>query len=307
VLPTTEICGNNLDDDCDGLIDEGCGGQCQIDSDCGVEPCVKHVCIGGQCEVFNVDAGYELPSEYQTKGDCRLAICDGNGNQTWKPADFDVWEDFLECTSNICTDGTPSNPPLAAGTPCGNGNLVCDGKGNCLPPGSCDPGSQQMCYSGPAGTAGVGICQAGIQICDAFGNWGGCAGEVLPMAEICFNGLDDDCDGQVDNGCGGECQSNSACGVTTPCVKHDCIDGFCQASYAYSGAPLAPEYQIAGDCQTLICDGNGNITSTPDNTDISAGTMCVTYSCSGGNVVKEIAPDGTVCGDGLVCNGGSCQ
>jgi hypothetical protein len=54
------------------------------------------------------------------------------------------------------------------------------------------------CYSGPPNTAGVGVCQAGTQTaCNPA-----CAGEVLPSAtENCFNDLDDDCDGVVNNGC----------------------------------------------------------------------------------------------------------
>lgn len=35
VLPSVEVCGNNLDDDCDGLVDENCSSTCQfsLDSD----------------------------------------------------------------------------------------------------------------------------------------------------------------------------------------------------------------------------------------------------------------------------------
>jgi hypothetical protein len=57
----------------------------------------------------------------------------------------------------------------------------------------------RACYTGPAGTAGVGTCSAGVQAC--VGNdFGPCTAESLPGAEVC-NGLDDDCDGSVDEGC----------------------------------------------------------------------------------------------------------
>ena len=42
-----------------------------------------------------------------------------------------------------------------------------------------------------------GVCKKGIQTC-VNGNWGSCEGEILPKEEDC-NGLDDDCDGLVDN------------------------------------------------------------------------------------------------------------
>ena len=54
----------------------------------------------------------------------------------------------------------------------------------------------QSCYSGPAGTAGVGICHSGTQTCSS-GTFGSCAGEVIPTTEIC-NSQDDDCDGSTD-------------------------------------------------------------------------------------------------------------
>jgi hypothetical protein len=62
----------------------------------------------------------------------------------------------------------------------------------------------ESCYTGPAGTLNVGICKAGSRTC-TNGTWGSCVGEVLPKTEEC-NGLDDDCDGYVDDG---------VCGTTT--------------------------------------------------------------------------------------------
>ena len=62
----------------------------------------------------------------------------------------------------------------------------------------CTDGQTQACYTGPAGTAGVGACRGGTQAC-AGGHWGACLAEVLPAPEAC-NGVDDDCDGAVDDG-----------------------------------------------------------------------------------------------------------
>ena len=44
----------------------------------------------------------------------------------------------------------------------------------------------------------LGICAAGTQICDAEGFWGECLQDEQSTDEVCDNGLDDNCDGNVD-------------------------------------------------------------------------------------------------------------
>jgi hypothetical protein len=94
------------------------------------------------------------------------------------------------CTDgNSCDTGNPGD--------CSMGHEVCSGGGQ----GTCVPnGTTQSCYDGPASTMGVGVCKPGMQTC--IGSLGSCDGEVKPAAqENCFNDLDDDCDGVVNNGC----------------------------------------------------------------------------------------------------------
>lgn len=65
--------------------------------------------------------------------------------------------------------------------------------------------AERECYSGPDGTAGVGVCAAGAQRCEGAtelgGRWGECVDEALPGEETCGDGTDEDCDGEVDEGC----------------------------------------------------------------------------------------------------------
>src|SRR3954465_14519843 len=63
---------------------------------------------------------------------------------------------------------------------------------------ACTEGATQSCYSGAAGTQGVGPCTAGSQTCGADGQWGACLGEVTPKGEVCGNSVDDNCNGHVD-------------------------------------------------------------------------------------------------------------
>jgi len=56
-----------------------------------------------------------------------------------------------------------------------------------------------VCYSGPLGTAAVGICKSGIRTCNpATRVLSACVGEVTPRAETC-NLADDDCNGLIDD------------------------------------------------------------------------------------------------------------
>src|SRR6185295_16055943 len=76
----------------------------------------------------------------------------------------------------------------------------------------CSPGSAAPCYDGPGGTEGVGTCSAGVQFCNATGTaYGACTGSVTPVAEICGDNLDNDCDGTVDEGCVCTAGSTAAC------------------------------------------------------------------------------------------------
>ena len=55
----------------------------------------------------------------------------------------------------------------------------------------------EFCYDGPANTLGPGrACHPGIRVCIGMGSV--CSGEQLPVKETC-NGVDDDCDGEIDN------------------------------------------------------------------------------------------------------------
>ena len=174
--PGTEQC-NQLDDNCNGLIDDGI--NCQ--------GCVPSCANNDHCDICNG----------------RDEDCDGQ---------FD--EDFTasSCGVNIgaCRAGTTS---------CSNGALSCNGSQGPVPEicngidDDCDTivdGMATGCY--PDATAGcnpstgvcTGVCRMGIAICNNFPNPLVCSGAITPTTEVACNTLDDDCDGNVDEGSGTE-------------------------------------------------------------------------------------------------------
>jgi hypothetical protein len=68
--------------------------------------------------------------------------------------------------------------------------------------GECS-GGQRSCYGGPPATENIGSCAPGTQSCSSVegGTWSDCTGQTLPSgADRCVDGhgVDDDCDGFVD-------------------------------------------------------------------------------------------------------------
>ena len=105
---------------------------------------------------------------------------------------------------------------------------------------ACVPGDEVACYTGATGTRGVGECAGGIRLCLADSTWGACAGEVLPApAEIC-DGLDNTCDGPVDEG-----DPATLCPLTANATTTLCDAASCAVTVDGPGFDLAaqvPEY-----------------------------------------------------------------
>jgi hypothetical protein len=72
------------------------------------------------------------PVASQTSGDCKQDQCNGSGSVVTVNDNADVPVDTNQCTLDVCTNGTPSNPPASVGTTCNqNGGTLCDNTATC--------------------------------------------------------------------------------------------------------------------------------------------------------------------------------
>ncbi|MBU1220084.1 hypothetical protein KKF97_09715, partial [Myxococcota bacterium] len=158
----------------------------------------------------------------------------------------------------------------------------------------CDVGEQRPCYTGAPETRGVGQCQDGIEICTT-GSWEDsiCEGEQLPTEEQC-NGLDDDCDEEVDEYIPAEFLSDGVdctqdiCDRQTNSVIHIPNNGFCDNGLFCDGPEICDP---VADCQP----------GTPPVVD--DGVACTDDVCDENLDVVVHTPNNALCDDGLFCNG----
>ena len=330
-----ELC-NNVDDDCDVLIDEdfpnkgaacdnGLVGRCRGTGSYGCAPGGA----GTQCNITSPGGTATVETCNSIDDDCDTRVdegltCSCTGVEICNNLDDDcdtrIDENLVRgCGTDVgeCAVGTQTCGTGTWGACSGTGPTAeaCDGLDN-----DCDgviDGQVRSCSAIPGGNPNTGICHGGMQTCTAAA-WGTCVGEVGPATEACDT-IDNDCDTRIDEGTGGaDCSSTCGVGQTV------CTAGVlsCQGSTGSS-----PEVcnNFDDDCDTRTDEGvadMGPCTMAPDGQPLCMpGVLrCVggSFVCQGGepamaetcdcddNDCDTQIDEGSLCGPGATCTACQC-
>lgn len=285
VTSQKETC-NKVDDDCDGVIDEGC-------------PCNYLGKAQGVCATAKLDDKGQCtkPSGYSVDERCDAIDhnCDGSNSKSavdvGKPCKLSSLKGPCATGTSVCTnDAIECKQTVQPSTEtCNNVDDDCDGQ---IDNSSATAPLEQTCYTGQAGCTQqpdgtyqcIGTCKSGIRTCQQ-GSWSkACTGEVVPQTEACDN-KDNNCNGVVDEGCSCNYLGKTK-GVCVQAVRD--AKGVCTKPATYSTKETCDK--LDNDCNGKVDDNvSGGFCCSPSAN--TCGSQCSSPSaCLQGYSSRKCAP-----------------
>ena len=182
-----------------------------------------------------------------------MELCDGKDNDCDGGVDegFNIGETCSvgvgACSAtgtNVCDGGGGVTCSAVPGEP---DMEVCDAIDN-----DCDTETDEGFDVGAACSVGVGVCEAGgVVVCDNMGGSTCGAMPGMPQAEVC-DSLDNDCDGQVDDGFNVGMMCSAGVGACEQSGSIVC-DGM--GGTGCTAVPGEPDEEMCGDAVDNDCDG----------------------------------------------------
>ena len=231
-----------------------------------IAPCER---TDASCDGIDDDCDGEVDEDYvSSPTSCGTGACARSG--------------VLSCEGGELIDSCQSGVPAELDESCNGIDEDCDG-------------TADEDYVPTATSCGVGACAAsGSTACVS----GAVTDDCVPLPESIetCNGLDDNCDGAIDENGAALCDDSDACTETDMCVDGLCVNG----DTVECGAP--DDCWVAGSCDpgTGLCSD-----PTPaDDLRCDDGNPCTRIACLGDDCVVHPFGDGTPCDDGDACTVG---
>ena len=294
VIINPPVCGNDLvelGEQCDGISDSACPGQCQSDCNCPPPVCGDGVVEGSE-ECDGASASACPTGVCLNDCTCEEPVC-GNG----------VLEEGEQC------DGASDQAcPGQCGDVGTSDQCQCLGCGN----GVCDSGEDDANCAADCGCAAAGVCDGPAPYdcwCDALCyDYGDCCVDVCESCQICESTPvcgdgtvegSEECDGSADAFCFfGVCLSDCTCEVPV------CGNGTIESTEECDGTPasVCSTGVCLSDCtcEVPVC-GNGTIEGSEECDGTSAS------ACSTGVCLSDCTCEVPVCGNGTLESSEECD